>query len=471
MLSEKGISSSQTGQLSAFDISLAVSSALSPDTDIDECKREFERMLNDLRKRLQGKKHAMEIVHTFNKYLFEEKKFQYQSNAHFLGEVLTSKHGSCVGLTTLYVILAQRLGIPCVAVNLPRHLIARYHDDTSRINIEMGANGAEVSDDWFINEYALDKALIRDGIYLRELNEKELSAVVLSNCGNILREAGSLLEAKIYLDRALLLAPRSVDALYSRGITLIQLGHIDEGLKDCDAALALYPGCTFALVNRGMGYFLKGEHTKALAEINKAIKLDSSQSGFYTNRGSVHVAMGQAEKALQDYNQAINLDPMAAEAYCARANLLRDHGAVREALQDYEKALSLSPKNAQYHFNQALACLKMNEMDASMTALNKAIEHNPKFAEAYYNRALILAMNGRYADALQDCGKALALLPESGTVFLVRAMVYALAKDQKKAFKDLRKALALDPNLRPVSERNEAFGEWWDDTEFKRIFQ
>jgi len=84
---------------------------------------------------------------------------------------------------------------------------------------------------------------------------------------------------------------------------------------------------------------------------------------------------------------------------------------------------------------------------------------------------MVLAMTGRCSAALEDCDKAIALLPESGGAYLIRAIVHAMVKDKKRALADIRKAFALDPNLRAVSERNEAFRDWWNDPEYKRIFQ
>ena len=44
----------------------------------------------------------------------------------FLHKVLSERAGNCIGLTSLYVALGERLGLPLVAMGLPRHVFLRW---------------------------------------------------------------------------------------------------------------------------------------------------------------------------------------------------------------------------------------------------------------------------------------------------------------------------------------------------------
>ena len=61
--------------------------------------------------------------------------------------VLERKQGYCVGIAAIYLMLAERLGLPLYAVATPSHVFLRYDDGTTRINIETLQNGAEVPDE------------------------------------------------------------------------------------------------------------------------------------------------------------------------------------------------------------------------------------------------------------------------------------------------------------------------------------
>ena len=59
----------------------------------------------------------------------------------FLPSVLDSRRGVCLGVSILYLCLAQRLDLPLEAMTPPGHIYVRYGED---LNIETTARGIDV---------------------------------------------------------------------------------------------------------------------------------------------------------------------------------------------------------------------------------------------------------------------------------------------------------------------------------------
>jgi len=451
--------------------SLIIAKDMYPDIAVPNYLRRIDVMAKELRTKLQNKAEPHDIVQVINDYLFKEQGFRYEEGVHFLNAVLDQKRGSCVGLSTLYIALTQRLKIRCFAVNIPRHEFVRFTKGNTKINIEVMNGGTQHSDEWYAKECRIGVDAIKKGVYLQDMSVKELLSNILNNRGNVRRLGGEYDKATRDLDLALLLYPKSVDAYYSRGITHADMGQYNEGIKDCNAALALDPECAYAYANRGVAYSGKGQYDRALADYNKAIALDPEMAGVYSNRGNLYKDKGDLERALEDYNRAIALDQKLAAAYCNRGNLLRESGALARSIQDFDMALQIDPRMADVYYNRGRAYTNMGDISNAIASFSKAIEVDQKHVDAYYNRGMLHAMTGNHADAILDCDKAISLAPKSGNAHFIRAMAYGIKKDKKNALGDLEKALQLDPGLTPVSQRNEAFKEWWTDPEYKRIFK
>ncbi|MGC8940987.1 MAG: tetratricopeptide repeat protein, partial [Candidatus Nanoarchaeia archaeon] len=262
------------GEFSLTEASLVLakeSAELNNDFDISEYLDKIHHMADKLKVRIAGKQ-PEEIISEINSYLFKEQGFSYNDN-FFLNKVLDDKKGSCEGLSTLYLALAEQLDLPIYGITLPEHVAVRWDDSKFKRNIETTDEGIEVFDSDYRKKYNISQKSIKEGVYLRNLSKKEVVGWLLSN----------------------------------RGVAYADKGELDKAIQDFNKALELDPNFVEAYNNRGIAYAYKGEFDKAMQDWNKALELDPKYANAYYNRGIAYANKGEFNKAMQDLNKAREL--------------------------------------------------------------------------------------------------------------------------------------------------------------------
>jgi regulator of sirC expression with transglutaminase-like and TPR domain len=150
------------------------------------------------------------IIETINHFIFFDLGFRFPPEAlyskeidqyTFLPSVLESHRGVCLGVSILYMSLAQRLDFPLEMVTPPGHIYVRYRQGDVVINIETTARGIHLDSDEYlgINGSTLPVRNLKEVIGLAHFNH---AATYLERCDY----AGAL---KIY-ERALPYMPEDL---------------------------------------------------------------------------------------------------------------------------------------------------------------------------------------------------------------------------------------------------------------------
>lgn len=129
-----------------------------------------------------------EQIRAINDYIFSEMRFRFPPHSLYvkdidiytlLPSVLDSRRGVCLGVSILYLCLAQRIGLHLEAITPPGHIFVRYLDpNTSKIvNIETTARGIDVPTETYlgIETPKLQKRTIKDVIGLAFMNQASVS--------------------------------------------------------------------------------------------------------------------------------------------------------------------------------------------------------------------------------------------------------------------------------------------------------
>jgi tetratricopeptide (TPR) repeat protein len=126
--------------------------------------------------RLKPDATPVEKIRAINDYIFSEMRFRFPPHSlhakdidiyTFLPSVLDSRRGVCLGVSILYLCLAQRLGLNLEAITPPGHIYVRYVAPNGEIiNIETTARGIDVPSEMYL------------GMETRKLQKRNLSQVI-----------------------------------------------------------------------------------------------------------------------------------------------------------------------------------------------------------------------------------------------------------------------------------------------------
>lgn len=149
-----------------------------------------------------------------------------------LPSVLRARRGSCVGLSSLYLALAERLGLDMHAVLVPGHFYVNLHVGQHRHNLELLREGESMPDSFYLTRWPIHAA---SAAYGRPLRADEVQGVVLFDIGKELQRARALHRA----ERAYLLAGQRFRAFGEAHASAGSVAHLLGALDRAESAYAL----------------------------------------------------------------------------------------------------------------------------------------------------------------------------------------------------------------------------------------
>jgi len=273
-------------------------------------KREIERLAERLRTEVNRASDEEQVVDAFRRVLMTEEGFVYDKSAsdpgnYLLETVLARKKGNCLGLSMLYLSLADRLGLPFRGVYVPSHCFVRYEGKTIRRNVEFAEGGASWEDERYRREFR-----IRPGRpYLISLAHTEILGVFLKTLGAGYSRKGREEDALRLYDEAGRLYPGLPDVHYNAGVSLQRLGRLDEAAGKYRRALDLDPEMAAARDNLSILLAREGRYEEAIAEARRAVELEPWNAATRGNLAAAYCGCGRLDEGIREYRAAVEIDP------------------------------------------------------------------------------------------------------------------------------------------------------------------
>ena len=116
-----------------------------------------------------------DYIREINRFVFQEMKFRFPPHSlyvkdidlyTFLPSVMDGREGVCLGVSILYLCLAQRMGLPLEIITPPGHIYVRYRKGVKVVNIETTARGIDLPSETYL------------GIDTRRLVERNMKEVI-----------------------------------------------------------------------------------------------------------------------------------------------------------------------------------------------------------------------------------------------------------------------------------------------------
>ncbi len=160
-----------------------------------------------------------------------------------LPSVLRERRGSCVGLGTLFLSLAEALGWAGNGVMMPGHFYVRVQSTPQAPaiarNVELLHRGESLPNSWYAGRFPIPAGGERE--YGRPLSTRETLGVLQFDVGNERRRQRRLSEARRAYAAATELFPEFAEAHASLGATLHVLGDLDQAAASYRSALRVNP--------------------------------------------------------------------------------------------------------------------------------------------------------------------------------------------------------------------------------------
>lgn len=120
---------------SHFDLEVAswrVAKTRYPELDEAAYRTRVDQMAQELRERLTGRETPRATIEVCNHYLFRTLGFRgnrqdyYDPDNSYLNRVLDRRLGIPISLSVLYLLLARRLRLPLIGINMPAHFLLKW---------------------------------------------------------------------------------------------------------------------------------------------------------------------------------------------------------------------------------------------------------------------------------------------------------------------------------------------------------
>jgi len=203
-------------QIDIGKASLTLAEELFPVINIKAYAKKIDELVDGVRNLANGSTDPDYRIRALNTYLFRDAGFGYDFSDpygkdiknSFITGILDTKKGQCLTMPLLYLIVAQRLGYPVHAVDVPDHFFLRYVDpNLKQQNIEATNGGQYAPDEFYIKDLDISEQSIKNGGYLKTLSNRELLAILLAQSSYWWAMHGDEIKCINYLKHALEMYP------------------------------------------------------------------------------------------------------------------------------------------------------------------------------------------------------------------------------------------------------------------------
>ena len=403
-------------------VALVLAKGYYPEVDIRKYLHELDKMAKEVKQQMSNEKEPERIIQILNNYLYETKNFESANIISdprggaarlSLSHIIEEKTGDCIGLSVLYLALAERLKLPFYGVGLPDHMFVRYDNGILQRNIEVALEkGIHLSKNEYIN---LMKEV--DKRVLRNIDKKVLEGLPES----IRRQIDEMAKPVI-------MTSEDID----RGGYFVNLSK-----KDVIAHI---------IINRASVYADEGKYNKAKEDIEKTISLNPTYPHLWGMISNIYSKIGDQKNALKYIDEAIKKAPQAFLFYHHRGFIYAGTGELAKALSDYNTAIGLNPNDATLYYGRGAIYDKMKEYDRALVDFDKAIELYPESYLPQFGRAVVLFRRKEYEKSLESLGTVIKLRPKYAQSYYIRGLIYKEQEESEKAIKAFEKYLELESN-------------------------
>ncbi|WP_411886572.1 transglutaminase family protein [Polaromonas sp. YR568] len=214
-------------------VKLTIDRMVDPSVDVEATLQKLDAMAASVKASAGANAPSFKTASMLRSYLYDagswnnRQPFQYdlddplgrKVSSKLLPTYLTTKRGNCVSMPTLFVLLAQKLGLDATFAEAPGHFFVKYRDEAGRsYNLETTSGGNQKTDESYQRDTPMTPKALKSGIYMRPLSKKESVVTVLMDpLVEHYKLQGNPERIIALSDLALEHYPKNVDAMLNKG--------------------------------------------------------------------------------------------------------------------------------------------------------------------------------------------------------------------------------------------------------------
>ena len=262
-----------------------------------------------------------------------------------------------------------------------------------------------------------------------------------------------------------------LDSLYSKSMSLSELGDVDEAMAAISEYVRLRPEAGCGWTQMGKLMLLRGDLEKSIECSKKSIGYDSDNSHSWNNMGVAYNRMGQYEQAVICFEKALEIDPINTGSMNNLAMAYKNLKRYDESCKILLNAVCIKPEKEEYRINlgntiafmiQNHGTFLSNEQHQSFWLRAKEIlkvltELEPNNAVYWTNLGIANQMLDNLDGVIDSFINVERLEPNNGHALLRLAEAYWYSENFRQAILYSNRLLARNENvLRALSIRGRA---------------
>lgn len=176
-------------------------------------------------------------------------------------------------------------------------------------------------------------------------------------------------------------AREKADALYKKGISLLESGKDDDAIKCFVQALSVDAVHIETMHKLAMLYLQKQMYSAA-AVLFKQLGELTNDPVHYSHLGLVLYQQSDFEASKEAYQQAVKLDANRPQRFVSLAQVYRALGQINHAMMALNKALEVDKENIEFLFLLATLQAESENFEEARRVIEKILEVDPSNKEA-----------------------------------------------------------------------------------------
>ena len=219
------------------------------DLDIAVYLKRLDRMADEVDNRFWDKDDPHTRLEALNRYLFDNLGFRgnaedyYDPRNSFLNEVLDRRTGIPITISTVYLEVGWRLGMPLQGVGFPGHFLVKYLHSDGEIVIDPFRQGAVLTAEDCqsrLDHVYGGRVQFRPG-FLAAATKRQILIRILTNLKGIYVAGGDHRRALGAVERILVIDAGLGSEIRDRGILRMQLQQTAQAIADLERYVTMNP--------------------------------------------------------------------------------------------------------------------------------------------------------------------------------------------------------------------------------------